>query len=203
MQKNMAITGRPFMRLANPKLQDLDGLIWEPWQDLALVLCIKAEGDDGTFWANIPAGAAGIEKIGREQAIANSMETLAEQAEIKDYADMLRELGNLEGPEIDFYESLNEELLVVTVSGGMFGAGAIVLPEIQTELRKRLGDFYIIPASRHEMLCFSAKGRKPDGLSEMTMAVNVTEVDPKDWLGDHAYICRDGVISPVGRECTA
>lgn len=164
MRKNIALTGRSCLRLVNPKLENLEGLIWEPWQDLALVLCIRGQTDDGKdFWANIPAAAEGIEKISIERAKDNAREMLAETAEIKDLREKLKELSEeIKAQDTSYAEAYSpwdddeteglEDLVVVTTSDGKYGAAVITLPETQKELTRRLGDYYIIPSSKHEVL---------------------------------------------------
>ena len=209
MQENTMVTGRPYLRLVNPKLEDLEGLIWEPWQDLALVLCVRGKTDHGTFHINIPEDARGLEKIDIENMMENARETLAELAEINGMREMVGKLtGDISEEDItdlgltdimDWFEDTGEEMLTVTTADGVNGASAITLPEVQQELQRRLGDYYIIPSSKHEVLCFSAQDVEPSGLNNMIMQVNIAEVETKDWLGDHAYICKNGVISSVER----
>lgn len=209
MQENTMVSGRPYLRLANPKLEDLEELIWEPWQDLALVLCVKGKTEHGTFCISIPKDARGLEKIDIENMVKNARETLAEVAEINGMREMVgkyagdisqEDVTDLELAEImDWFEETGKEMLTVTTADGINGASAITLPEIQQGLQRRLGDFYIIPSSIHEMLCFSAQDTDPSGLNDMIMQVNIAEVETVDWLGDHAYICRNGVISSIGK----
>lgn len=209
MQENTMVTGRPYLKLVNPKLEDLKGLIWEPWQDLALVLCVKGKTEHGAFCISIPEDARGLEKISIEKTMENARETLAEEAEINGMRKMAEKFAediseedvtDLELAEMmDWFEETGKEMLTVTTSDGINGASAITLPEVQQELQRRLGDFYIIPSSKHEMMCFSAQDTDTSGLNDMIMQVNIAEVDIADWLGDHAYICRNGVISPVER----
>lgn len=190
--------------MVNPHLDDLRGKIWEPWQDMALVLCLWCERDRRIDLVEIPEDLAGMENLDREVLMENARDTLLEKALIRTMPDMLRELADgMEEVllEDDFHEA--EGMVVVTSDKCLYGASVITHPKVQKELQDRLGDFYIIPSSRHEVIYIAAGEcayRDTSDLNNMIMQVNIAEVETEDWLGDHAYLCRDGIISQLKSE---
>ena len=72
--------------------------------------------------------------------------------------------------------------------GGQFGAGVLACKKVLEDIREKVGDYYIIPSSIHEIIVLpKALGERVDGLVEMVKLVNRTEVEPQDVLADEVY----------------
>lgn len=88
-------------------------------------------------------------------------------------------------------------LYVITNTDLCQGAVAVTYPGIEDQLKKKLGDFYLIPSSTHEMLAVSQAVMEPEKLAEMIRDVNANDVAPEDVLDDVPYLLQDGCLIPV------
>lgn len=172
----------------NPVLEDLEGRVWEPWEDLALVLTLKVETETKINVVNIKfEDKSEIQEKHIETAKMEARKAIKRAAVIKSLTEM-----------IGVPKMTPTDILVVTTEDEVCGAAVITLPEIREAIRKRIGDFVIIPSSKHEVIVFSANhGGDYQMLNRMIMETNIEAVLVDDWLGDHAYICRDGVVSSL------
>jgi hypothetical protein len=71
----------------------------------------------------------------------------------------------------------------------MSGAHVIVTrPDVMESIRKKIGDFWIIPSSRHEVLLMSKeRGLMPEQLLEMLHEANRQVVSDDDFLSDDIF----------------
>ena len=61
--------------------------------------------------------------------------------------------------------------------------------DILRDLYSRIGSFYILPSSRHEVLAISTEWNIGiDDLKTMVKIINSTEVRPEDWLSDEVFV---------------
>lgn len=67
------------------------------------------------------------------------------------------------------------------------GAAAICYREAREQIGKALGDVWVIPSSRHEVLLVKDHGETPEELEQIIMSVNTEILNPKDKLSDLAY----------------
>ena len=94
----------------------------------------------------------------------------------------IKALGNMLGVKSPF------ETLIVSTRNGINGASAIFYEGVFEELYDRLGDYYLIPASVHEMLAIAKRNAPPiKDLTEMIEFINATEVDNRDRLANSVY----------------
>lgn len=95
------------------------------------------------------------------------------------------------------------QLYVVTNDDGYMGFGALFYKGVLEGLQKKMGRFWIIPASVHEALVMPADTQlPPKHIRDIIAFVNETEVEERDWLSDSLYmynpetmeieICRGG-----------
>ena len=68
---------------------------------------------------------------------------------------------------------------------------------IGMQLKKKLGDFYLIPSSTHEMLAVSQGVMEPEKIAEMIRDVNANDVAPEDVLDNIPYVLQGGCLIPV------
>lgn len=123
-----------------------------------------------------------------DQAIAN---TNAIQASFKGMAEMLRETM---GIEIDdemissLFPSEDEKMYVLTNTDKVFGASMLLNKDLLASIKERLGDYYIIPSSIHEVIIVpESAGVDLECLEQMVHDVNMSEVAPEDILSDRVF----------------
>ncbi|MCF0135533.1 MAG: hypothetical protein HUJ69_03825 [Lachnospiraceae bacterium] len=80
------------------------------------------------------------------------------------------------------------ELYVGTVEEGGRGAACIFYPEFMKEAARKLGGFYILPSSIHEVILVrDTADVKPLDLRRMVREINATVVSREDVLTDSVY----------------
>ena len=80
------------------------------------------------------------------------------------------------------------DVVIITTKNDLCGASAIFYPGIFEELYDRLGEFYLIPSSIHEMLAISkSNAADPEDLRNMVKTINADSVDECDRLTDSIY----------------
>ena len=78
-------------------------------------------------------------------------------------------------------------MYVATNENKLFAAAAMLYKDTFTELYNSYGKLAILPSSIHELLILKYDDNA-DELNDMVRTVNMTQVDPKEWLSDHIYI---------------
>jgi hypothetical protein len=119
--------------------------------------------------------------------------TIAKELNIK---SMLQFMGERMGIPEDMLRmaiehSPMDNCYIVTLNGrgGWYGAGAMAVPCLMEQVREKIGNFYILPSSVHEIICIpeSLGMDDIDELRYMVKTVNSTEVEPQDRLSDDVY----------------
>ena len=79
-------------------------------------------------------------------------------------------------------------LIVAGIEGNVFGAAVIRYPGFLERMSWKIGSFYILPSSVHEVLLMPERDA-PEAreLNEMVRIINRMEVAPADRLSDQAY----------------
>ena len=76
----------------------------------------------------------------------------------------------------------------LTCEGGQNGAGILFCREYLKAIREKIGDFYILPSSIHEILIVPNDGTIDiNDLNAMVQDVNANEVSENDLLADRAF----------------
>lgn len=76
---------------------------------------------------------------------------------------------------------------ILTNQSKMFGAAALLYPDVKELLAEKYGkDIWIIPSSVHEVLVYYDEADAEE-LTEMIRSVNANEVLPQEVLSDHPY----------------
>ena len=85
--------------------------------------------------------------------------------------------------------SMFEPMDVITTKNRLFGASALLFPDIFKEYCERKGvqKIYIIPSSIHELIVIPQDGFTPTDLTHMILSVNATELEESDVLSNHPY----------------
>ena len=83
----------------------------------------------------------------------------------------------------------DEALFVLSNSGKMFGAAAILDNKFLRGIAERMGkELYVLPSSIHELLVVTPNVEKNlDELKEMVTSTNASTLDPEERLSDHVY----------------
>jgi len=87
-------------------------------------------------------------------------------------------------------------MYVLTNESGTFGATTITYEGILADAHKKLGDFYIVPSSIHEMLLVPIDTAEPMDLQSMLQEVNCT-LQPDDYLSDTLYHYDGSALTPA------
>lgn len=85
-------------------------------------------------------------------------------------------------------ESIPEEpvQVIVTNEARYFGAVNIYSEDCIKQVQEKLhaNNFYVLPSSKHEVICVPTEGMEIDALLEMVTDINQTQVMEEDRLGD-------------------
>lgn len=91
-----------------------------------------------------------------------------------------------------------QDIPIYVLSAGLFGAGAIAVPEILSEVSRTIMDwcgFYIIPSSTEELLLIPLwYGMSTEEMKETIRDTNVKTVDPTKQLSDRLYLYKSGEL---------
>ena len=76
----------------------------------------------------------------------------------------------------------------LTCEGNQNGAGILFCHEYLKAIREKIGDFYILPSSIHEVLIIPNDGTTDiNDLNSIVQDVNANEVSENDYLADRAF----------------
>ena len=159
-------------------------------EDLAVTYHIMVNAnDDGIASAMITNDI--LKNIGitaqqlHEDALRNSQEILP--ARMDSMMNMLMGMTGI-APEIPETGRQPVPMLVVTNERRLNGAAAFFYPDIKERIADKIGDFWMLPSSIHEIIAIPVKG-SPDlsYLQEMVKTINRTQVEKEERLSDHIY----------------
>ena len=89
--------------------------------------------------------------------------------------------------EPEYMDPDGPKMLVITNTKKSFGASAILYPGMMKDIEERLGDFYVLPSSIHEVIAVPALSSDAAFLADIVRSVNDTQVAPNEQLSDHVY----------------
>lgn len=88
----------------------------------------------------------------------------------------------------EFLENIPDEpvQVIVTNEARMFGAINVYNEDCIRQVQEKLhaNNFYVLPSSKHEVICVPTEGMEIDALLEMVTDINQTQVMKEDRLGD-------------------
>lgn len=148
----------------------------------------KEKSGDGDYKASCVATKEIIEHIGINEEFLFQRAIRNTPGQLKNINDHIEELSGVslvnEGQRVPVW--------VANTKDRVFdGAGCLSNIKWLEEVRKDLGDFYIIPSSRHELIFVEAKMVKKMGtgyLKFMVNDVNRTVLNPGDKLSDDVFM---------------
>lgn len=81
------------------------------------------------------------------------------------------------------------DVYVLTNEANSYGSAVLTRTDVLRDLYSKIGNFYILPSSRHEVLAISTEWDiSIDNLKSMVKIINSTEVRSEDWLSDEVFI---------------
>ena len=106
--------------------------------------------------------------------------------------------GNISGTscfDLDAWIPGDDGLYVLTNSEGMNGSGILFCAEVLKKIWEKIGNYYLIPSSVHEILIAPDKhGLKKEDFDAMVQEVNRKEVPDEEQLIDRAFYF-DGALN--------
>ena len=116
-----------------------------------------------------------------------SIEYVNSNYTLKGMAEMMAELLGCDEDDIRAMSG-DVNLLILSNQHAVYGASAIISHDILNDVHDKLGDFFIIPSSVHEVLLLPVNdGGEAEAMADMIKAVNTEHVAPNEVLGNHAY----------------
>lgn len=84
---------------------------------------------------------------------------------------------------------------ILTTNGGVNGAGILLCSDYLTKIFDKIGDYYILPSSVHEVIIVPKANYTADisDLSNMVKTINADIVDDTDVLSDEAFEYSDWI----------
>lgn len=117
--------------------------------------------------------------------IAVAKANMFQDARICDLMDILYER---EGTPVDMWNGHVNTMAVITNVSKANGAGVIFCDEVLKLVYQKVGTFFIIPSSIHEVIIFPSTDRDlGNQIAEIVKAVNVDAVREEDQLSDEAF----------------
>lgn len=163
----------------------LKNLIYSKKADLAVTYSVYLENfSDKKGIASIPVTNEFAKKWG---VSADVLEYVAKEnmkrifsPRIDDMADIIPSL--IGATDRDF-------MYVISNDNGINGANVFLNDEFMDSVSKQMnGDFYILPSSIHELICFKASDNvHVEELERLVQEVNYSQVAPEERLSDHVY----------------
>lgn len=81
------------------------------------------------------------------------------------------------------------DVYVLTNESNSYGAAVLTRMDVLRDLYSKIGSFYILPSSRHEVLAISTEWNvNVDDLKSMVKIINSTEIRLEDWLSDQVLV---------------
>ncbi len=100
--------------------------------------------------------------------------------------DFLKKIMNAD--DVDDMFPMDNAFYVLSNKQQKYGASALLDPKMMQAIIDKVGDFYILPSSVHEVLIIPTDmTRDKTNLEFMVKEVNCTTVEPIDKLSDHVY----------------
>lgn len=159
------------------------------WNDLAVVFRLIVS-DEGKGVQSALIRFPLMERIGVMSSeelyqIARNNTKEIMPAKIRNMTEIISEAmgipaGMIPEPDFPMYVVVNEK--------NMWGANAILFPEIFRDLAEKMeNDLFILPSSIHELIAVPASEMDAEGLKEMVSQVNGSEVSEEERLSNSVY----------------
>lgn len=187
MQNRADFLSHVTMMLVNKKKNENADLVMVPTAgDLAYIFMIEVPGFEGCVKIT-------HEHIARHGISEAELYTAALANTEKFRPAIVKTIGEMiHMPEFDH---TGAKMYVVSTKSMVNGAVAITYPSVIQELTEILGEgFIIIPSSIHEVICCNAEALSSGMLVPIIADVNNSVLESKEYLSDHPYTIKDGVM---------
>ena len=144
------------------------------------------------YIAGAMAGATAFKSSYTAEDLKAALENTERSAVIGTMCEILEDGGS----SVDDWEpdGSADTLTVLSARGAFNGAGVLFCDSVLKKIHEKIGDYYILPSSIHEVLITPvADGIERDYLEEMVKSVNRDEVAPEDRLADRVFLF-DGTL---------
>lgn len=91
------------------------------------------------------------------------------------------------GKTLNEFEATGDPMNVVTLDEKMFGGGLLLCEEFLKEMEKKIGKYYIVPSSIHELIFTPANLMLKSDLTKMVKVINSDCVSENEVLADRAF----------------
>lgn len=109
-------------------------------------------------------------------------------------ANMMRRvrLGSMsllfsEGETLENFKFSGNPMNVATLDCKMYGAGLLYCEEFLKTMEQKIGTYYILPSSIHELIFVPANIGTKDDLEMMVREINASEVSEDEYLADNVF----------------
>lgn len=106
-------------------------------------------------------------------------------------SEVISEMMNISADELEMMgmSSSNEQMYVLSNSQKMHGASALLDKDMMERIKDKVGDYFILPSSTHEVLIVPVRtGIGVNELKAMVSEVNETQVAIEDRLSNSVYV---------------
>lgn len=174
--------------------------------DLAITYCILLEGflelEDGEMTVPVTnqlMNSWGLMVDELHEAAIKNMPTLVPST-FRSMAEVMKDMLAMSDEEYEMLPmSSDEQMFVLTNELKVNGATAILDTDLMLAIFEKIGEFYILPSSIHEVLIVPmSSNMQADDLRAMVKEVNDTQVSPEDRLSYSIYY-----YNPVDGFCIA
>lgn len=112
-------------------------------------------------------------------------------ARIVDLVSFIKNDGNVKYQNVDEWEpDMDAELplYILTRDGGKNGAGILFCNCILHKVWEKIGNYYLIPSSIHELIVYADTGELDrESVNEMIRQINLTQVAEEERLSNNAF----------------
>lgn len=92
-----------------------------------------------------------------------------------------------EGETLENFKFSGDPMNVATLDCKMYGAGLLYCEEFLKEMEKKIGTYYILPSSIHELIFVPTYIGTKDSLEIMVREINASNVSENDYLADNVF----------------
>ena len=150
-------------------------------------------GDIAFYAVHETQGAFVYTNVVTDELIKAATQNTVNGARIKNVELLLSEMmeGGATGMTIDewYPNPIFPALYALTNEKAMNGAGILFCDEVLHRIWEKMGDYYILPSSVHELLITEATQEElqKDALEAMVREVNATQVSPEERLSNRVF----------------
>ncbi len=182
-------------KLVNYKrnLEKLKEIPYKKFEDLALIpICVVNNSDIGDGVIVINYKHLNLWEVSFDELWENVMETAPKTwpVRIENIYETLSKSSGMPG-EFQDVAGLYKNILVVSNTNRMYGAGAVLYPDVMKQISDFYeGDFIVIPSSIHECIVMPTYGNAMGcrGLVDIVKEVNSSVIAEEEILSDNIYI---------------